>query len=275
MSTIHGILGRPYFSLEEHLDLGGLDAVHEEICLGLTRVPVDYTGGSHRTMGIMPPSRTGEALGDYGEAIRAMSRDELVRFRDLADDPGSIDLDALAEGEVELGEERDHPLSRRQMLYLKYRYRVYFPWKVYYEMIPNRRWEDKHVAAGKAFTREAQAIFPKTVAFLKGLPFEAIGRANILGLEAHDHGTVHRDCDPEEGAPPAHFITLCPRGDKRLFLWDETAREKVAVAGRAYWFHDGDYHGVDADPFFRYSIRVDGVFQQDFLAALRETAGPR
>ena len=39
-------------------------------------------------MGIMPPSREGEALGDYGEVIRAMSRDELVRFRDLADDPG-------------------------------------------------------------------------------------------------------------------------------------------------------------------------------------------
>jgi hypothetical protein len=161
------------------------------------------------------------------------------------------------------------------MLYLKYRYRVYFPWKVYYEMIPNRRWEDKHVAEGKAFTREAQAIFPETVAFLKSLPFEAIGRANILGLEAHDHGTVHRDCDPEEGAEPAHFITLCPRADKRLFLWDEGAREKVPVAGRAYWFHDGDYHGVEADPFFRYSIRVDGVFKRDFLAALRETATPR
>ena len=86
---------------------------------------------------------------------------------------------------------------------------------------------------------------------------------------------MHRDGDPDEGGEPAHFITLCPRGDKRLFLWDEAAREKVAVTGRAYWFNDGDYHGVDADPFFRYSIRVDGVFRQDFLAALRETAGPR
>ncbi|MFS8071923.1 MAG: hypothetical protein ACMG6S_36600, partial [Byssovorax sp.] len=116
MSTIHGVLGRPYVSLEDYLDLGALDAVHEEVCLGLTRVPVDYTGGSHRTMGIMPPSRTGEALGDYGEVIRAMSRDELLRFRDLAEDPGSIDVDQR--GDLEFGEERAHPLSRRQMLYL-------------------------------------------------------------------------------------------------------------------------------------------------------------
>jgi hypothetical protein len=68
---------------------------------------------------------------------------------------------------------------------------------------------------------------------------------------------------------------LTTRADKRLFLWDEAAQEKVAVAGRAYWFHDGDYHGVEADPFFRYSIRVDGVFRRDFLATLRDNAGLR
>src|SRR6478609_4706828 len=200
MSTIHGIWGQPYVKLEEHLDLGALDAVHEEVCLGLARVPVDYTGGSHRSMGIMPPSRRAEAHADYGEAIRAMSRDELRCFRDLSDDPGAIDVDAASS--LEFGEEREHALSRRQMLYLKYRYRVYFPWKVYYEMIPNRSWEEKHVAAGKAFTREAQAIFPKTVALLKSLPFVAIGRANVMGLEAHDHGTVHRDCEPVGQAEP-------------------------------------------------------------------------
>ena len=100
MSTIHGILGRPYVSLEDHLDLGALDAVHEEVCLGLTRVPVDYTGGSHRAMGIMPPSRAGEAHGDSGEVIRAMSRDELVRFRDLAEDPGSMDAVLCTHGET-------------------------------------------------------------------------------------------------------------------------------------------------------------------------------
>ena len=276
MSTIHGIWGRPYVNLEDHLDLSTLAEIHEEVCLALTKVPVDYTGGSHRTMGIMPPSRRDEAHADYGEVIRRMSRGELLRFRDLADDPEAIDIDRGPL--LEFGEEREHPLSRRQMLYLKYRYGVYFPWKVYYELLPNRFWDEKHEASGKAFTREARAFFPKTVAYLRSLPFEAIGRANIMGLEANDHGTVHRDCDPEaqaEPAAPANFVTLCPAENKRLFLWDEARQEKVFVRGRAYWFNDGDYHGVDPDPFFRYSIRVDGVFQQDFLAALRETAGPR
>lgn len=272
MSGIIGIWRRPFVDLERHLDLAPLAGLHEEICLGLTRVPVDYTGGSHRSMGIMPPSLVASAGVDYGEVIRAMSRDELVRFRELSDDPGAIDVDRP--GELEIGEERAIPLSRRQMLFLKYRYRVYFPWKAYCELIPNRYWSEKSDAEGKEFTREARAFFPRTVAFIRSLPFEQIGRANIMGLESNDHGTVHRDGEPREGAEPCHFITLCPAGDKRLFVWDEAAQAKTYAPGRAYWFNDCDYHGVDPDPFFRYSIRVDGVFRRDFLEALeREELG--
>ena len=36
---------------------------------------------------------------------------------------------------------------------------------------------------------------------------------------------------------------------------------------------DMDYHGVEADPFFRYSIRVDGVFDSKWLSALRRRLG--
>jgi hypothetical protein len=67
-------------------------------------------------------------------------------------------------------------------------------------------------------------------------------------------------------------VTVCPHGNKRVFLWEEATAKKIPVAGRAYWFNDQDDHGVDADPFFRYSIRVDGVFREDFLARLRDTA---
>ena len=45
----------------------------------------------------------------------------------------------------------------------------------------------------------------------------------------------------------------------------------------AYWFNDADYHGVLADPFFRYSFRVDGTFTPEFVAGLERaerTAAP-
>ncbi|WP_437515771.1 hypothetical protein [Sorangium sp. So ce1099] len=278
---IQGIFARPYIDLEPYLDLSPLAEIHEEICLALTQVPIDYTGGSHRTMGIMPPSRRGEALADYGEVIRGLSDEEFLTFQRLSDDPAAIDRSSRAT--LEFGEERELPLSRRQMLWLKFRHGVYFPWKVYVELIPNRYWSDKSRSEGKDFTRLARSFFPKTIAYVKRLPFSSIGRCNVMGLEANDHGTVHRDgegAQQGEGTPgestqrePDHFITLCPAGNKRLFLWDEQARRKTPVAGRAYWFNDHDYHGVEADPFFRYSLRVDGTFTPELIEALRRDHG--
>jgi Rieske 2Fe-2S family protein len=49
---------------------------------------------------------------------------------------------------------------------------------------------------------------------------------------------------------------------------DPAEEEAVELASRAYWFNDMDWHGVRADPFFRYSLRVDGVFRPEFLARL-------
>ncbi len=263
--VIVGIFGRPYVDLEPYLDLSALDEVHEEVCLALTELAPDYTGGSHRSMGIMPPSRAAEAHVDYGEVIRAMTPRQFGTFRRLADDPARWPADAPRD---DIGEERGLPLSRRQMAWLEYRFGVYFPWKVYVELIPNQYWGDKRVP--KDFTGTAKALLPRTIAFVKSLPFESFGRCNVMGLRANDHGTVHRDGERADQVEPDTFITLCPRGDKRLFLWDEETRTQVPVRGRAVWFNDFDDHGVDPDPFFRYSIRVDGTFRPDFLERLRE-----
>jgi len=270
---VRGIFGRPFVDLSPHLDLAPLAEIHDEVCLGLAQLPVDYTGGSHRSMGIVPASRQGECHVDYGEAIRAMTDAEFATLCSLGDASGPEGLlDPSRRHELELGEEREHPLSRRQMLWMKYQFGVYFPWKVYVELVPNRWWGEKSRGEGKTFTRQARAFFGKTVAWIERLPFTEIGRCTLMGLEANDHGTVHHDGDPNEERPPDHFVTFCPLGNKRVFLWDEEAATKTPVTSRAYWFNDQDDHGVDADPFFRYSIRVDGVFHDDFLRALREAS---
>jgi hypothetical protein len=271
---IQGVLGRPFLDLEPLLDgdvLEGLAAVHEEVCLGLAEVPSDFTGGSHRSMGIMPASRLAEAHVDYGEVIASLDGAGYAAFRALADDPASLPVVPAA---GRFGEERDHPLSRRQMLWLQYRHGVYFPWKVYVEMIPNRSWDEKSTAVGKDFTRLARTFFPRTVALVERLPFSEIGRCNIMGLLPNDHGTVHRDGVPDEKPDVDHFITLCPQPGKRLFLWDEEAGVRHDVRGRAYWFNDSDWHGVEAAEAFQYSLRVDGVFRPEFMERLlRATEG--
>lgn len=268
---LRGLFGRPYVDLAPYVDVGALDALHEEICLGLAQLPLDYTGGSHRSMGIMPPSRAGEALADYGEVIRGMSDAEFAQFRLLADDPAAVDPARRAA--LEFGEERAVPLSRRQMHWLKVRFGVYFPWKAYLELIPNRYWRDKSSAEGKRFTRAAESFFPKTIAFARSLPFASIGRCNVMGLEAFDYGTVHRDGDPAEQDEPDHFVSFDPGGHKRVFLWDEAERRALPIDARVYWFNDFDYHGVAPGERFRYSVRVDGVFTDEFLARLRRDLG--
>ena len=119
---------------------------------------------------------------------------------------------------------------------------------------------------------DAKTFFPRTLDFVRRLPFQQIGRCNVMGLDANDHGTVHRDGVPEEKLEVDHFITFVPGANKRLFLWDEEAKTKTPVTARAYWFNDSDYHGVEADPFFRYSIRVDGIFRDEFLRAVQDWA---
>ncbi len=267
---IRGLFGKPFIDLGPYLDLSGLDTIHEEICLGLASVPVDYTGGSHRTMGIVPPSRPDDVGVDYGEVIRAMSDAAFETFRSLSDVPEQ--LDPARRADLTFGEERAVPLSRRQMHWLKVRFGVYFPWKAYVELIPNRRWEEKASPEGKQFTRLARTFFPKTIAFVESLPFSHIGRCNIMGLESFDHGTVHRDGEPEEQEAPDEFITFVPGSNKRLFLWDDVTRAQHFVDARAYWFNDFDYHGVAADPHFRYSVRVDGVFTPELRQRIAEDA---
>ncbi len=263
-----GLFGRPFVDLEPLLDVSRLAELHDEICLGLAQVPLDYTGGSHRSMQIMPPSREREALVDYGEVIRGLDAAAFEQFCLLSDRPLAIERGAR--GELTFGEERQVPLSRRQMAWLKVRYGVYFPWKGYVELIPNRSWGDKSSAEGKAWSRVAESFFPKTKAFVEALPFREIGRCNIMGLEAFDYGTVHRDGEPEEQDEPDHFITFCPGQNKQLFLWDEARKLEIDVPARVYWFNDFDYHGVRAAPHFRYSVRVDGVFEPAFLRRIRE-----
>ncbi len=269
---LSGIWGRPYVDLASVVDTSSFAELDEEILYALSRVDVSYTGGSLKWMNVVAPWVHDDPYVDYGEVILGFSRDEFVRFVSLAPDPSVFDVDR--QHEYQFGDETDHPLSRRQMLYLKYKHGVYFPWKACYHLLENDRWEDKHHGAGKEFSEEALAEFPKTVAFIRGLPFVEIGRAVLFGIEANDHAPLHRDSEPGKALSVAQSISFAPGGRKRFILCDPAGEHTTLVTTPIYWFNDMDYHGVLPDPFFRYSIRVDGVFDPAFVRRLeREMRG--
>lgn len=266
MSKLCGIWGQPFVDLSEHVDTSRFAELDREISLGLCEAEPSFTGGSLKWMGVTAPWVDTDPYADYGRVIREFSRQEFLDFVALADEPG--DFDPERREEYAFGDETDHPLSRRQMLYLKYRYGVYFPWQVCYHFLENDSWDDKHSGAGKSFEPEAERLFPATVAFIRSLPFTEIGRAVLFGLDANDHAPAHRDTEPGASLEVAQSISFDPRGNKRFYVCDPQNQERRVVDSRIYWFNDMDYHGVEPDPFFRYSIRVDGVFQRDFVKQL-------
>ena len=257
-----GVWDRAYLDLSRYIDTSSFGALDDEIVYALSRVESSYTGGSLKWMGVVAPWVHDDPYVDYGH----VSKSELARFVSLADDPSVFDLDRT----YTFGDETDHPLTRAQMLYLKHRYGVYFPWKVCYHLLENERWEDKHSGEGKHFTDEARREMPLTVAFIERLPFREIGRCVIFGVEANDHAPAHRDSEPGKALQIAQSISFDPRGRKRFFLCDTEGESETIVEAPIYWFNDMDYHGVLADPFFRYSVRVDGVFEPGFLECIRE-----
>ena len=257
----------PFLNLEPFFDLSAFPAINEEICYSLVQFKASYTGGSHKSMGIVPPRFENDQFIDYGRVIQALTPEEFDRFMSLAEPHVKVDYEDRYK--FTYYEEGVVPMSSKQFLYLKYRYGVYFPWKVFLEFVSgNVNWDDKCTNNGK-FYSEIEAAFPLTVKFIKSLPFKSIGRCNLLGLEANDHATVHRDNFEKRDNPPINdFITMSPAGNKDLYLWNDGKAEKLYVPGKLYTFNDMNYHGVDAAPYFRYSIRVDGIFTDEFRAKI-------
>jgi glycine betaine catabolism A len=265
-SKLWGIWGRPYIDLSGDIDISCFAALDEEIAYGLTRVETSRTGGSLKWMNVVAPWVHDDPYLDYGHVIARFTRAEFIRFVSLAEDPDDFDPDRR--GDYTFGDETDHPLTPEQMRYLLYRHRVYFPWRDAYHLVDNDRWEDKHSGSGKRFAPEAREVFPQTVAFIEGLPFTEIGRCLIFGMEANDHAPLHRDSEPGQALVVAQSISFSPRGNKRLYLTDPEGGSRTVIHAPIYWFNDMDYHGVLPDPFFRYSIRVDGVFDPAWVRAL-------
>ncbi len=264
-----GIWGNPYIDLSKVIDTGVFDDLDDEITLALPRAETSYTGGSLKWMGVVAPWAMEDGYVDYMHAIQNFSEEEFRRFVSLG--PTPEEFDAKKRSEYSFGDETDHPLTKEQMLYLKVRHNVYFPWKVCYHLLENDRWDDKHSGEGKAFTPEARELFPKTVAFVESLPFREIGRCVLFGLEGNDHAPAHRDSEPGKALSIAQSISFEPRTGKRFYLVDPKNAARTYVESPIYWFNDADYHGVEAVPHFQYSIRVDGTLEPDFVEHLRAT----
>ena len=171
--SLVGIRGKPYVDLSPFIDTSSFPELDREITSALCRVETSYTGATLKWMGVVAPWMMDDGYLDAMHAIAEL------------DDRDRKDFIALGDGDAdatEFGDETDHPFTFAQMRWLSFRHGVYFPWKVCYHLLENDRWDDKHSGAGKGFSPEAEEHFPKTLRFIRSLPFREIGRAVVFGI---------------------------------------------------------------------------------------------
>ena len=114
---------------------------------------------------------------------------------------------------------------------------------------------------------EEAADFGELIAFIATLPFKATARMLIIYDDSGRAVTAHRDHDSPELCH--EFIWLRTNFNKPFYMLNPETGEKLYVASHSAWFDTvNQYHGADASGGLSFSIRVDGVFTDEFRSRI-------
>lgn len=110
--------------------------------------------------------------------------------------------------------------------------------------------------------------FPLLKEYIKTLPFKHIGRVLFFTTYPNAGVVTHRDSIVAEHKD--HNINLFFTAGRPSFIWDEISGEKTYLdpSAKSYFFNNRDYHGVDPEPVFRYTLRIDGTFTDELCEKL-------
>ena len=122
----------------------------------------------------------------------------------------------------------------------------------------------KHLNSHSEFTENAK-YFPELINFINNAPFKEYGRIEIFVCDANNGVPEHLDAMDEDdpNKEPGDFLWFTPRGnDKKFYVRDNQGKKHYA--SHISWFNERDLHGSDPVPYSTYSIRVDGIFKEEF-----------
>jgi hypothetical protein len=103
--------------------------------------------------------------------------------------------------------------------------------------------------------------------FIATLPFKATGRMLIIYDDLGRAVSAHRDHDR---ADVCHeFIWFRTNFTKPFYMLDPDSGSKLYVDSHAAWFDTvNQFHGADASSGLSFSIRVDGIFSDEFRSRI-------
>lgn len=122
-------------------------------------------------------------------------------------------------------------------------------------------------------TEQAETFAP-LMDFIRTLPFKATGRMLIIYDDAATSVPAHRDHLDTETC--FEFVWFRTNQRKPFYMLNERTGEKKYVEGYTAWFDSvNQFHGTEAVDGLSFSIRVDGVFSDEFRRQIPTPASNR
>ena len=237
-----GINEQPYVDASAFIDMETISSLEKEICYGIARSNVQ--------------------AGIYGPGIKNV--EQYGNFLGLSAKYAKISIPS---------EERSvyESLNRNQRaLFFKLYEELYSASTVVYlrtfTELGINSYTDKGKASKTKFTDNAQ-FFPKTLEWISKLPFKEVGRV-LFFIHEHDCKLLtHRD--GTQYTPHSNeFLWINPCGNKNFFIYDEENDVEHTVNSKAAFFNDLDMHGGNPNNKMTWSLRVDGIFTDEFRKQL-------
>lgn len=234
-SNIIGINDKPFISLDSlNIDLSEINI---EICKGLA---ISSNFNYPLVAGQMPPKL------EY-------------KFPNLLYEPEIYcRLDELDPIHRQILKELKTKDKRRK--YLFFALNLNLPWMFSYYL----KYASFTVKTNDGLWTEESNNFPKLKEMIYTLPFKLIGRVVIYGSFPRAGVPPHRDSFIVEKHMD-HHINFFPKKSRPAYVYDTINDVKEYLDdSQIYIFNNRDYHGVDPEDEFNYTLRVDGIFTDDF-----------
>jgi hypothetical protein len=109
--------------------------------------------------------------------------------------------------------------------------------------------------------------FSELMSFIGTLPFRATGRILIMYDDSGRAVSAHRDHDSKDLCH--EFIWFRTNLNKPFYMLNPESGEKLYVTSHAAWFDTvNQFHGADHSGGLSFSIRVDGIFTDEFRSRI-------
>jgi len=242
---MNGIDNKPFIECEQHVDIKSLEDLNLEICTGIALSEIK--------------------AGVYGPGV-----DNAERYGNFMKMKNQMLSDT-----TEIGERWKRMTHNQQNIFAKLYFHLYNPSTVCYLREPAKgsdpivAYMRKGSEASYDWTNNIKN-FPGLKVWLDsliGTVFEQYGRI-LFFLHEHDCGLVlHRD-GMKSVPHKSEFLWINPMGLKKFYIYDEDKSIRHDVTSKAVFFNDLDMHGGEPNSQMTWTLRIDGVFTQQFKEKL-------